>query len=344
MTQAGHRRTGSLLLLITLAAAAAIRAQAPLAPPPRGDATIVSPSARLERLFGGAVFTEGPAQAPDGSVYFSDITFTRSNNMLSGILWRWDPRTGQTTVFRSPSGMSNGIEFDAEGRMIVALGADFGGRAIIRTDMTTGKSTVIGGLHNGRRLNSPNDLTIDARGRIYFTDPRYVGHESVDQPVQGVYRIDTDGRMSLIAGNAGKPNGIAVSPDQNTLYVASLDFASSDDLPAATPAGRGLMALLAYDLSAEGTLSRRRVLVDFAPGNGPDGISVDRDGNIYCAISGPENGVHVFSPAGREVAYIPTPEGPTNVKFGRGSDANVLYITARANLYRIRIERTGYHP
>src|SRR5207249_4456114 len=216
---------------------------------------------------------------------------------------------------------------------------------ITRTDMKTGMSWILAGLYNGRPFNSPNDLVIDARGRIYFTDPRYSGHEPIEQPVQGVYRIDPDGRVSLVAANAGKPNGIAVSPDQATLYVASIDNGSFDEnLPPETPTTPGRMALLAYDLAPDGSAKFRRTVVDFSPGVGPDGISVDRDGNIYCAIPGRERpGIHVFSPSGKELAYIPTPDPPTNVKFGRGADMRTLFITARNSLYRIRVERSGYH-
>jgi len=309
------------------------------------DPSIVAPGAKLERLFGDGFFTEGPAQAPDGSVYFSDITFVKASGYQAGHIWRWDPRTGTTTVFRSPSGMSNGIVFDEQDRMVVAEGAGFGGRRITRTDMKTGKAVILAGLYNGRPFNSPNDLVLDARGRIYFTDPRYSGYEPVEQPVQGVYRIDPDGRVSLVAANAGKPNGIAVSPDQATLYVASIDNGSFDeDLPPETPVTPGRMALLAYDLAPDGSAKFRRTVVDFSPGVGPDGISVDRDGNIYCAIPGERPGIHVYSPAGKELAYIPTPDPPTNVKFGRGADKQTLFITARKSLYRIRVERSGYHP
>jgi len=309
-----------------------------------GDPSIVAPGARLERLFGDGFFTEGPAQAPDGAVYFSDITFVKASGYQAGHIWRWDPRTATTAVFRSPSGMSNGIVFDAQGRMVVAEGAGFGGRRITRTDMKTGKSVILAGLFNGRPFNSPNDLVLDARGRIYFTDPRYSGHEPIEQPVQGVYRIDPDGRVSLVAANVGKPNGIAVSPDQATLYIASLDNGSLDDLPPDTPVTPGRMALLAYDLAPDGSARFRRTVVDFSPSVGPDGIGVDRDGNIYCAIPGERPGIHVFSPAGKALAYIPTPESPTNVKFGRGGgpDAQTLFITAGKSLYRIRVERTGY--
>jgi gluconolactonase len=305
------------------------------------DPSIVAPGAKLERLFGDGFFTEGPAQAPDGSVYFSDITFVTASGYQAGHMWRWDPRTATTAVFRSPSGMSNGIVFDAQGRMVVAEGAGFGGRRITRTDMKTGKSVILAGLFNGRPLNSPNDLALDARGRIYFTDPRYSGYEPIEQPVQGVYRIDLDGRVSLIVADAGKPNGIAVSPDQATLYVAAHDNGSFGDLPPATPALPGRMALLAYDLTPDGSAKFRRTLVDFSPA-GPDGIGVDRDGNIYCAVQGGREGIHVYSPAGKELAYIPTPESPTNVKFGRGADKQTLFITAGKSLYRIRVERSGY--
>jgi len=310
------------------------------------DPSIVAPGAKLEKLFGDGFFTEGPAQAPDGSVYFSDITFVKASGNQAGHIWRWDPRSGTASVFRSPSGMSNGIEFDQEGRMVVAEGAGFGGRRITRTDMKTGKSWILAGLYNGRPFNSPNDLVLDARGRIYFTDPRYSGPEPIEQPVQGVYRIDPDGRVSLVAANAGKPNGIAVSPDQATLYVASIDNGSFDeDLPPEMPTASGRMALLAYDLAPDGSAKFRRTVVDFSPGAGPDGISVDRDGNIYCAIPDRARpGIHVFSPAGKELAYIPTPETPTNVKFGRGADQRTLFITAGKSLYRIRVERIGYHP
>jgi gluconolactonase len=305
------------------------------------QAPVVAPGATLERLFGDGFFTEGPAPASDGSVYFSDITFVKASGYQAGHIWRWDPRTGTTTVFRSPSGMSNGIVFDEQGRMVVAEGAGFGGRRITRTDMKTGKSVILAGLFNGRPFNSPNDLVLDARGRIYFTDPRYSGYEPIEQPVQAVYRIDLDGRVSLVVANAGKPNGIAVSPDQATLYVAAHDNGSFGDLPPETPAVPGRKALLAYDLAPDGSAKFRRSVVDFSPA-GPDGIGVDRDGNIYCAVQGERQGIYVYSPAGKELAYIATPESPTNVKFGRGADKQTLFITAGKSLYRIRVERSGY--
>jgi gluconolactonase len=297
------------------------------------SAGIVPDSSRLELLFDGGFFLEGPAHGPDGNVYFSDITFTDSSGMQAGHIWRHDPDSGKTTIFRSPSGMANGIIFDLDGNMLAAQGADFGGRSVIRTDMSSGRSTIIAGLFNGKPFNAPNDLVVDNSGRIYFTDPRYAGHEPMDQPVRGVYRLDIDGSISLIIEKAGMPNGIVISPNQQTLYVASIEFGAHT-----------LNALLAYDLAADGTVSNGRVLVDFAPEIGPDGMTIDVDGNIYLARPSQEPGIYVYSPAGRQQAYIRTPADPSNVAFGHGSLSRTLFITAGQNLYKIAVSREGFHP
>lgn len=311
---------------------------------------IVPPGAKLEKLFDrGLVLTEGVAVAPDGMVYFSDITFTSVSKEKRGVIeaghiWKYNPKTGKTIIFRSPSGMSNGIKFDAEGNMIVAEGADFGGRRVTRTDMKTGKSYIIAGLFEGRPFNSPNDITIDEKGRIYFSDPRYLGHEPLDQPVMAVYRIDPDGSIHRIITDAGKPNGVCVSPDQKTLYVVSNDNGATgfDRLPKDAKLHKGQMALLAYDLMPDGSAKFRKKLVDYSPQDGPDGITCDTEGNIYAAVRDETRpGICVYSPAGKELAFIKT-EIPTNVGFARGTDANVLYITAGKSLYRIRLNRKGY--
>jgi gluconolactonase len=313
-------------------------------------AQIVPKNAKLELLFdGGLVLTEGVAVAPDGTAYFSDITFSHASKDKRGILeaghiWKYDPKTKKTTIFRSPSGMSNGIKFDAEGNMIVAEGADFGGRRLIKTDMKTGRSYILAHSFEGRRFNSPNDITIDEKGRIYFSDPRYLGHEPIDQPVQAVYRVDPDGSIHRIITDAGKPNGVCVSPDQKTLYVVSNDNGhwGIERMPKDAPARKGLMALLAYDLAADGTAKFRKVLVDYAPQDGPDGLVCDKEGNVYVAVRDETRpGIYAYSPAGKELAYIKT-EVPTNVCFGRGADANLLYITAGKSLYSIRLGKEGY--
>ncbi|MCS7046220.1 MAG: SMP-30/gluconolactonase/LRE family protein [Gemmataceae bacterium] len=312
---------------------------------------IVPEGAKLELVFdGGNVLTEGVCSAPDGTIYFSDITFSHVNKekklpLEAGHIWKFDPKTKVTSIFRSPSGMSNGIKFDAEGNMIVAEGADFGGRRVIKTDMKTGKSYILAGLFEGRPFNSPNDITIDEKGRIYFSDPRYLGHEPLEQPVQAVYRIDPDGSIHRIITDAGKPNGVLVSPDQKTLYVVSNDNGSFGigRLPKEAPLRKGLMALLAYDLASDGSAKFRKVLVDYAPQDGPDGLVADVEGNLYVAVRDETRpGIYVYNPDGKELAYIKT-EIPTNVGWGRGADANMLYITAGRSLYRIRLLKEGYH-
>ena len=193
----------------------------------------------------------------------------------------------------------------------------------------------------------------------------------------GVYRIDTDGSIHRIITDAGKANGVCVSPDQKSLYVVSNDnggtaidrlskpgasdnrqkradipgFIDPESKPRASdnpasvsaPLRKGLMALMAYDLAPDGTAKFRKTLVDYAPFDGPDGLICDKDGNLYVAVRAENRpGICVYSPEGKELAYIKT-EVPTNVGFARGKDANLLYITAGKSLYRIRLNREGYH-
>lgn len=328
------------------------------AAPALADDPIIPPDAKLEKLFEGRVLTEGVAVAPDGQVFFSEITFSHvarndKGEIEAGHIWKFDPSTGKTAIFRSPSGMSNGIKFDALGNMIVAEGADYGGRRVTRTDADTGKSWIIAGMYEGRPLNSPNDITIDEKGRIYFSDPRYLGHESLDQSVQAVYRIDVDGSLHRIITDAGKPNGVAVSPDQKSLYVVSNDngaiaierlgksSAQADKVE--TPLRKGHMLLMAYDLAADGSAKFRKILVDYAPYDGPDGLVVDKDGNLWVAVRAENRpGICVYSPEGKELAYLKT-EVPTNVGFGRGKESKTLYVTAGKSLYRTQVNREGYH-
>ena len=291
--------------------------------------------AQTELLFDGAHFTEGPAMGPDGLLYFSDITWTSASGMQAGHIWRLDPSTGHAEVFRSPSGMSNGLLFDLEGRLVAALGADFGGRAIVRTETSTGKGFILAGLYGGRSFNSPNDLTIDEQGRIYFTDPRYQGHEPLEQPYMGVYRIDPDGTLTRLLTRVGHPNGILVSPDQKTLYVSSAEY----------PMWGGLNALLAYTLGEDGSLSERRILVDCSGFAGPDGMAIDTDGRVFATRpAGADTGIYVYSPEGEELAFLRTPVAPSNVAFGIGEYSQTLFITGGGAVHTIRTNTNGYHP
>lgn len=343
-----RRRSLLLMFAAMTVLGSAVQAQTPPIPP----------DAKLEKLFEGNVLTEGVCVAPDGMVYFSEITFSHKSADDKGVIeaghiWKFDPATNKTTIFRSPSGMSNGIKFDAAGNMIVAEGADYGGRRVTRTDMKTGKSYIIAAMFEGRPLNAPNDITIDEKGRIYFSDPRYLGWETIDQALMGVYRIDLDGKLHRIITDAGKPNGVAISPDQKSLYVVSNDNGATAierlggkgtgaDVTPTIPTRKGHMALMAYDLAADGTAKFRKTLVDYAPQDGPDGLVVDTEGNLWVAVRAENRpGICVYNSEGKELAYLKT-EVPTNVGFGRDNESKTLYITAGSSLYRIKVNRDGY--
>ncbi|MEQ1881508.1 MAG: SMP-30/gluconolactonase/LRE family protein [Burkholderiales bacterium] len=351
-------KQGAALLGASLVlSAAAIAADPATFPAPTGDRSIVPAGAKLELIFdGGCMLTEGVAVGHDGMVYFSDITFTKfcrdpsGKYAQAGNIWKYNPKSGETSIFRSPSGMSNGLKFDRDGNMIAALGADFGGRMLIKTDMKSGKSIILAGLFEGKSFNALNDITIDEKGRIYFTDPRYLGHEPVMADGFAAYRLDTDGTVSRVASNCGKCNGILISPDQKTLYIVSNDngWLEFQNLKKGETTVQNSHLLQAFDVDADGNLSNRRVLIDYGkldkPCSGPDGILADVDGNIWLASRCEHRpGIQVISPQGKELAYISTgTEMPTNIGFGRGADSNLLYLTSGKSLYKIRVGKKGY--
>ena len=328
-------------------------------PKPTG-ASIVSADARLERLFtrtanlqGG--LTEGPAVAPDGSIYFSDIPFGANK----GMILRWNPKTRRTTVFTRDSGKSNGLIFDAAGHLLACEGADQGGRRVSRWDVRTATRTTVAVRYRGKKLNAPNDLCLDRRGRIYFTDPRYLGEEPRELEHRAVYRIDTDGAVIEVTHDVAKPNGIALAPEGNVLYVADHDNGTDRIDPTQPPPEHGDMRIYAFPLGPDGKVSGpRKTLIDFGAENGCDGMTVDEHGQIYLTVRSVRRpGVMVIDSRGAELAFIPTgppnqraddpshpPVGlPSNVEFGIGDERNVLYITVDQSLYRIRMKVKGYH-
>src|SRR6478752_7357925 len=165
---------------------------------------VVPDGAKLEKVWGDGAFTEGPAYGPDGRVYFSDI----GNRILA-----YDHRTGRTAVYREPSGRANGLDFDPQGRLVAAEGANAGGRRRVTITEADGSVRVLADRWQGKRFNSPNDLTIDPKGRVYFTDPRYVGDEPREIATESVYRVDPDGAVTQLITDVQKPNGIALAPD-----------------------------------------------------------------------------------------------------------------------------------
>jgi gluconolactonase len=296
---------------------------------------IVPAGAKVQMLWGEGEFTEGPALAPDGSIFFSDIGET---------IYRFDPANKQTSIFRRPSGRANGLMFNQRGELIACEGANSGGnrRISITSGIEGGKDGTVKTLvdrYEGKRFNSPNDLAIDARGRIYFSDPRYVGSEPRELDFEAVYLVTPDGDVSVATREISKPNGIILAPDGKTAYV-------SDNNP------MGNRHLVALDVKADGTLGNKRVLHDFGTGRGVDGMTIDSRGNVFAtAGTRDQAGVYVFDSEGNQLAMIPTPGDPTNCVFGGGENRSTLYVTCgngqetgtKYGLYAITLNAVGHH-
>lgn len=284
-------------------------------------------------------FLEGPAALADGRVFFTDIWNNRINC--------FDSISRTTTIFREPSGRANGLLFDAQGRLLACEGSEFGpggGRRITRTNLATGELEVLTDRFDGVRYNSPNDIAARKNGQLFFTDPCYWDRSVMEMTHESVYRIDLDGRVTRVLSQPEiqRPNGVALSPDQRTLYV----------IDACSVVG-GNRKVWAFDLSEDGIPSGQRLVYDFAPGRGGDGMAVDSRGNLYVAAGISRSrgahetptyppAVYVITPAGRLVGRIPVPEDViTNVTFG-GPDLKTLYITAGRTLYEIPVGIPGW--
>ena len=325
-----------LILLATSSVALAADKKGELThvPLPTG---LVAPEARAS-VAALACFFEGPAVDESGNVFFSDIAGNRILKMT--------PR-GEVSVFRADSGRTNGNAFDAQGRLISCEGFGLGPggrRRIVRTDMKTGKITVLTERYQGKRYNSPNDVCVDEKGRIWFTDPRYGDRAGMEMDVEGVYRIDPDGRVARVLSQPSvqKPNGIAVAPDSKTLYMVD----SNDQRG-------GNRKIWAFNISPKGEVSDRRLVFDFRQGRGGDGIRVDMKGNLWVAagirtprppgeVTDVPQGVYVLSPQGKLLGRVPIPEDyVTNLAFG-GPGRKTLYVTAGTSVYKIPVTVAGY--
>jgi gluconolactonase len=283
---------------------------------------IIPKDAKLEKLWSEGEFTEGPAYGPGSCIYFSDI----GNRIM-----KYDPATGKTTEYRNPSGRANGLDFDPQGRLVACEGANKGGNRRVTVTEKDGTVRVLADKWKGKKLNSPNDVTISTDGVIYFSDPRYVGDEPREIDTESVYRIDPDGTVTQLITDVEKPNGVILSPDMKTLYVA--DSNSKE---------KGARTLLAYPLKADKSVGPKKVLYDFKNDRGIDGMVVDTEGTIYATAGDKKTGgVYIISPEGKQLGFISTPETPTNCVFG-DKDRKTLYITAGKSLYRIRTNKTGF--
>ena len=300
---------------------------------PVAQSAIVPGDSKPELVWAEGKFTEGPTLGPKGVILFSDI----GERTL-----RFDPVAGKTDVFREPSGKANGLMMNRKGNLIACEGANGGGRRVSLTNMK-GKTRTLVDRWNGKRFNSPNDLAIDEKDRVYFTDPRYVGDEPREIDFEGVFLVDRNGLVKVATRQLQKPNGILVSLDGKRVYVAD----NNND-------PKGNHHLTAFDVKANGTLVNKRVLHDFGPDRrGVDGMTMDAKGNIYATAGRDKNaGIYVFSPNGKHLAFIPTTQ-PTNCVFGGGREKNTLYITAivpkkeggptRWGLYRVNLKVEGHH-
>jgi cyanophycinase len=280
-----------------------------MAPAARGDEAIpgIVTKGEVVRVQTGFVFTEGPTADADGNVYFTDL---RANKIL-----KLDTK-GNLSTFLEESQGTNGLGFDAKGRLIAAQG---GAARIVAIDVATKQITVLADKVDGKPLVRPNDLVVDRQGGVYFTDP---------EPGLVCYAA-ADGRVSQLIDGLPRPNGVILSPDETTLYV----------VPSGSP------GVLAYPVEGPGKIGGSRVLARLAqpesgPARGGDGLAVDRAGNLYLAVPALK-AVQVVSPAGKTLGMIAVAESPSNADFG-GKDLRTLYITARTSVYAVATDAQGH--
>ncbi len=293
---------------------------------PRLDA-IVPPDAVIEVLSEGHEWVEGPVWVPAlQSILYSDIP----NNAV----YRWSE--GETaSLWLQPAGYtgdvpregesgSNGLALDSEGRLVLAQHGD---RRIARLnapwDAPEANFETLVGEYDGMRLNSPNDVAPRSNGDLYFTDPPYGlagGNDPQELDFQGVYRLAASGELTLLVDDLNRPNGIAFSPDQSILYVASSDGANQP-------------VVMAYDVQADGGIDNARVFFD----SWGDGMAVDQQGNIY--LTGPGGGVLIINADGEHLGTIHAPPRTSNATFG--GDGSTLFITANTRLVRVRLNVKG---
>jgi len=271
--------------------------------------------------------TEGPVW--DGS----GLLFT---NIPNSRVMRYDAGSGEISVFRTGTNNANGLMLDKMGNLYACEG---GGRRMVRYEKD-GSTTVICDNFEGKRLNSPNDLAIDSQGRVWFTDPRYGDfRDDMELDHESIYRLDPQADGSWTATrmtfDTTAPNGLLLSPDEKTLYVAQSKYGEGQK-----------RELRAYPILGDGTLGQYEVLHNFYPHRGIDGMCLDSEGNLIATagweLSGPGGMIYIFAPNGRVLETHPLPcQRPTNCTFG-GPDLNDLYVTSiEGHLMRARTERQG---
>jgi len=266
--------------------------------------SVVAPGAEVKKLIGGFRFTEGPAADAEGNIFFTDI----QNNRIHK--WSLD---GKLSTFRENSGGANGLFFEKQGNLLACEG---GNRRLVSID-PNGNVTVLADKYQEKPFNSLNDLWLDSKGGVYFTDPQYGNRDDMQQDGENVYYLTPDRKKVIcVIDDLVRPNGIIGTPDDKLLYVA--DYA-----------GRKTFVCT---INEDGTLSNKKL---FAP-KGLDGMTIDNEGNIYLTTSV----ITVYNKKGEEIERIVVPETPANVCFG-GKDKKTLFITARTSLYSLQMRVKG---
>ncbi len=286
--------------------------------------SLIDESAEFEMLAEGFAFTEGTTWHPfERHVTFSDIPSNR--------LHRWYADTGETMVLRDPSDMTNGTTYDRQGRLLMC---EHKTSRVTRLE-ADGAVTVLADNWRGDELNSPNDIVVDQRGGIWFTDPLYGREASTGVvrdpglPFQALFHIRPDGELTLIDDDYAGPNGLCFSPDMARLYVNDSKHKH----------------IRVYDMDADGRASGGAVFAETLAIEGvetygsPDGMKVDAAGNVWCAGPG---GIHVFDTARALLGIVLTPQFPANFCFG-GNDLCDLFVAAGTTFVRLRLPKPG-HP
>jgi gluconolactonase len=278
----------------------------------------------VEKLHTGARWAEGP-------VYFADLRCLIWSDIPNSRMLRWDEETGHVSLFRADSHHSNGNTRDRQGRLVTC---EHGARRVTRTEWD-GSITVLADRYQGKRLNSPNDVVVKSDDTIWFTDPPYgilsdyEGHKGESEiGACNVYRVDpTDGSLRILVDDFVKPNGLAFSADERTIYIGDSGFSHDPGAP---------HHVRKFQVSADGRLSDGTVFAEISPGI-PDGIRVDAEGNLWVAAG---DGVHCYSSAGALLGKILIPEVVANITFG-GTRRNRLFIAATTSLYSVYLGVSG---
>ena len=262
---------------------------------------------QIEKVSAGNRFTEGPAWSKEGFLVFSDVP---NNRMLKFI-----PGSGNAS-FRDNTNGANGNAFDNQGRLLTCESRT---RRVVRTKKD-GELEVLAEKFEGKRFNAPNDIVVRKDGNIWFTDPAF-GDQTDKRELDfyGIFHISPKGDLSVVAKQKGRPNGIALSANGKTLYVANTDERS----------------IYAYDVDGQGRATNERVFVKGVAGP-PDGLKLDEKGNLYVAATE----LLVYNPQGSLLKTIELAEKPSNLAFG-DADYQTLFITARTSVYRMRLDVKG---